>query len=149
MGAGRGAEAPLFHGCVSGVFMQVLLWPRKTGFSQPAEPRSLGIEWDLEVNHQSGRDAHVVLRNVEQVGVDVISLNAQGEQAKQLGGTTGRGFLLGRSGNPKGRPHPRGLVSELHAKLSEVGPDGRSIERQLVDVLLHDAGGRERTTRVG
>ena len=63
----------------------------------------------------------------------------QREQHKQLGGVTGRGFLPGRSRNPSGRARTRGLVSALHAKVSEVGPDGRSIEQQLVDVLLHEA----------
>jgi hypothetical protein len=60
-------------------------------------------------------------------------------EPKQIGGITGRGFLPGRSGNPSGRPRTRGLVSALHAKVSEVGPDGRSIEQQLVEVLLHEA----------
>jgi hypothetical protein len=58
---------------------------------------------------------------------------------KVLGGVTGNGFLPGRSGNPHGRPRTRGLMSALHAKVAEVGADGRSIEQQLVEVLLHEA----------
>jgi hypothetical protein len=31
------------------------------------------------------------------------------------------------------------LLGALHARVAEVGADGRSIEQQLVDVLLHEA----------
>jgi hypothetical protein len=75
------------------------------------------------------------LREVSNVEKNV----EQRVEHKQLGGITGRGFLPGRSGNPSSRPRTRGLVSALHAKVSEVGPDGRRIKQQLVDVLLREA----------
>jgi hypothetical protein len=73
----------------------------------------------------------------------------QREQPKLLGGITGRGFMPGQSGNPNGRPRSRGLVSALRSTVSEVGHDGRSVEQQLVDVLLHEAlRGRHRLAAV-
>jgi len=60
-------------------------------------------------------------------------------QQKRVGGVTGHGFLPGRSGNPKGRPRTRGLLNALKAKVQEMGPDGRSIEEQLIDVLVDEA----------
>jgi hypothetical protein len=70
-------------------------------------------------------------------------------QPKQVGGITGRGFMPGQSGNPNGRPRTRGLVSALRSTVSEVGQDGRSVEQQLVDVLLHEAlRGRHRLAAV-
>lgn len=62
-----------------------------------------------------------------------------GLQQKQLGGVTGLGFRPGCSGNPKGRPRTRGLLNALKSKVQETGPDGRSIEEQLVDVLVEEA----------
>jgi len=57
--------------------------------------------------------------------------------------------MPGQSGNPSGRPRCRGLVSALRSTVSEVGQDGRSVEQQLVDVLLHEAlRGRHRLAAV-
>ncbi|MBZ5689158.1 MAG: DUF5681 domain-containing protein [Acidobacteriia bacterium] len=64
---------------------------------------------------------------------------SSGTKQKRLGGVTGHGFLPGRSGNPKGRPRVRGLLNALKAKVQEAGPDGRSIEEHLVDVLVGEA----------
>ena len=68
-----------------------------------------------------------------------------GVRQKRVGGVTGHGFMPGHSGNPKGRPRIRGLLNALKAKVQETGPDGRSIEEQLVDVLVEEAlSGRNR-----
>ena len=70
-------------------------------------------------------------------------------EPKQLGGVTGKGFVPGQSGNPSGRPRTRGLVSSLRAKMSEVGPDGQSLEERLVGVLVQEAlKGRQRLAAV-
>ena len=65
--------------------------------------------------------------------------SGEGGRSKKLGGITGRGFLPGNSGNPNGRPRTRGLLNALKAKVQETGQDGRSIEEQLVDVLVDEA----------
>jgi hypothetical protein len=57
--------------------------------------------------------------------------------------------MPGQSGNPSGRPRCRGLVSALRSTVSEVGQDGRSVEQQLVNVLLHEElRGRHRLAAV-
>lgn len=63
----------------------------------------------------------------------------QRRQPKQLGGVTGRGFLPGQSGNPNGRPHTKGLLTALRNKVAETGADGRTVEDQLVEVLVQEA----------
>jgi Family of unknown function (DUF5681) len=63
----------------------------------------------------------------------------QRRQPKQLGGVTGHGFLPGQSGNPNGRPHTKGLLTALRNKVAETRADGRTIEDQLVEVLVQEA----------
>jgi serine/threonine protein kinase len=61
------------------------------------------------------------------------------QPAKKLGGVTGRGFLPGQSGNPKGRPRTKGLVAALKSAVAEVTADGRTVEQAIVDELISQA----------
>lgn len=51
---------------------------------------------------------------------------------RKPGGVTGKGFRPGKSGNPAGRPRPRGLVVALKAAMAEVQEDGRTVEQAIV-----------------
>jgi hypothetical protein len=52
-----------------------------------------------------------------------------GHSGKQLGGVTGKGFMPGQSGNPKGRPRGSGITDRLRELLQ--ADDGR-----LQEILL-------------
>ena len=55
---------------------------------------------------------------------------------KQLGGATGKGFMPGVSGNPKGRPEGSvSLTSMIKAKLEQMSPDGK---RKALEVLAEN-----------
>ena len=59
----------------------------------------------------------------------------QREGGKRLGGVTGKGFMPGQSGNPKGRPRTKGLLTALKAAFGKMDDDGRTVEEFLVDAL--------------
>jgi hypothetical protein len=68
---------------------------------------------------------------------------------KLSGGVTGKGFQPGQSGNPTGRPRTRGLVSALKAAVSQVLPNGQTVEEIIADVLIDEAlNGKRRVVAI-
>jgi Family of unknown function (DUF5681) len=74
----------------------------------------------------------------------------QPKPGKRLGGCTGRGFMPGQSGNPKGgRPKTKGLLNALKARVAEPTRNGRTMEDELVEVLILEAlQGKNRLTAI-
>ena len=64
-------------------------------------------------------------------GNNVGNNGKQQRKGRLLGGTTGKGFVPGRSGNPLGRPLTTGLLEALRAKVLEIGPDGQSVATKI------------------
>lgn len=60
---------------------------------------------------------------------------------RQLGGCTGRGFVPGRSGNPRGRPPRSGRFTDLlHERLAEpIDESGKTRLHQLAETLVQRA----------
>lgn len=63
----------------------------------------------------------------------------QRRRGTRPGGVTGKGFLPGKSGNPKGRPPIKGLLLALRAAVTGTLEDGRTIEQAIVDQMIHEA----------
>jgi hypothetical protein len=61
------------------------------------------------------------------------------DEAKKLGGVTGKGFMPGKSGNPNGRPKRTPLTDVTREKLPQKIPDdpqGRTYAEAIVDKLI-------------
>lgn len=72
--------------------------------------------------------------------------NGSSNGGKILGGVTGRGFLPGKSGNPKGRPPLDRSLTELLREIleqNEIGgkklPDGKRVKNLVAEALVKQA----------
>jgi hypothetical protein len=83
---------------------------------------SASIEHDSEHNFSDGADASTP------GGSNLENNDEQREERKLIGGITGKGFLPGRSGNLKGKPHTTGLLTALRNKIAKVDADGLTVE---------------------
>ncbi len=65
--------------------------------------------------------------------------NTKERKPKRLGGCTGKGFMPGKSGNPRGRPRTKGLLNALRMAIAGVDENGVTVEQRLVDSLITEA----------